>query len=317
MDFAEFSDIETVGFTTYKQKLQEQFQQEIEQEMVSAYNEQDNSFSYIGLQVSKLFPPIHLLDVMVESNRNENKKLPNNTAKNIFARVTSKFNETMDHIGKYVHVIQGKLTTAEEQLEIKQITINSLIAELDQMKEIFLAPEENNSTSDVKRLKFQLRQADIVIVRLEKKLKVCEDNYKRQSALDSNRMKAQYERKILDNKKFVDDLTRRNRQLQDKLNEKSKDDDIYHVTTATTYFADKIAKTLGLKDVITFTRNFAIIVENLWRGLVVLGYAYTLYNTTDSYIYWLKNAWRGPANKFYAFSIFPVIIFCMLKLLNF
>ena len=318
MDFAEFSDIETVGFVTYCQNLQKQFQENIQKEMVSIHKEHGDSVAHHELY--KAIPVVshsmQLYGIVAEGVRLGRGELPDKPSKSIFAHVTTKFNETIDHIGKYVHVIQGKLTTAEKELEVKQITINSLTAELDQMKEVFLAPEENNAISNVKRLKYELRRADVSNVQLQKKLKACEDNLQRKFTFELNRIKAQNERKILEHQETINKIIKRNRELQDKLNEKSNADDLYNITQATTWIADAIAQSLGLKDVVTFTKNFGIVVKNLYRGVVILLYAYTFYHSANNYMYWLRNSWK-PLNTAYALSVIPIMLFCMIKLAGF
>jgi hypothetical protein len=313
MDFAEFSDIETVGFATYKQKLQEQFQKEVKQEMVSLYADRFNSSA--SREFFKAIPgishSIQFVDILVESARLDKEELPDKTANNIFSRVTSKFNETIDYIGKYVHVIQGKLSVAEEQLKIKQATINSLTVELDQMKDTFLDETKvADETLEIKRLKYQLKASDKLSQALQRKIRDLKQNHQQKVLTEEKAQKV----KAIDNsdeikelKKIIEQLNQRNLELGKRLVEKKPVDNIEQITS---WVADKVADAFGFKNI----RN---IVDNVFKTIQICIYAYTLFRSINNYYYWLNNTWNKPEHKYYAASAFSIIIFCMLKLLTF
>jgi hypothetical protein len=319
MDFAEFSDIETMGFATYRQKLQEQFSEDIKTEMIEAHG--NSIISVLGFaSIAKECIPgvsnvVNIGSRLIDARRLDKKELPNLVYKDILSRISEKFNQTLDHVGNYVNVIQGKLTVSQKEIE-------TLTAELNQMKETFLSDEMPvaNKDLEIRRLKHKMTILTTQNKILTNSVKNLKEEQRQRFLSDERAKKAKVvdrSAKIDELHEIIDQLNRRNKQLGERLNEKPNNDDIYTLTHASVWVGDKIAHTLGLKDVVTFVKNFTIIAEAAFKGLVVLGYAYTLFNTTDSYIYWLKNAWKGPMNKVYAISVVPVILFCMIKLAGF
>ncbi|KAF8985265.1 hypothetical protein BGZ46_005229, partial [Entomortierella lignicola] len=80
--------------------------------------------------------------------------------------------------------------------------------------------KEPNSTSEVKQLKYQLRQANSFNVNLQNKMKTCEDKYRKQFNDRLLRIEAQHGKKLLEYEETIQKIINRNRQLQDRLDEK-------------------------------------------------------------------------------------------------
>jgi hypothetical protein len=272
------------------------------------------------------------VDLATDVSRLKDDNLPDYASKNILQRVSNKFNETLDQVENSVNLFrnavqekfqnyQQTIVEKDEIIEAKSETIRSLNAELDQLKDVFLDETKvANESLEIKRLKYQLKASEKLNQALQRKIRDLNQNHQ-QKVLTEEKANASSVSSEIDNlHKIIEQLNNRNLQLQERLNEKKEkanDDDLYTFTTITTWIAERVARSLGLKDVATFAKNFAIIADNVWRSGIILLYVYTLFNATDNYLYWLKNAWKSKLSKAYALSIFTVMLFCMIKLLGF
>lgn len=139
MDFAEFSDIEITGFTTYRQKLQEQFNEDAKNEIVKAYDENQNSLSHRTGRMAKMIPFIGMGTIMIDSSieidRVNNNLIPDRVGRNIYQRITAKFDEALEQVTKKVEESMNSLSVVAQE---KFTAYYKIIAEKDQKIEELL-----------------------------------------------------------------------------------------------------------------------------------------------------------------------------------
>lgn len=146
MDFAEFSDIETMSFATHRQNLQEQFSKDIEKEIINVHVEHKNSIYYRAGRTAKAFPLIGTLtiftDEAIEMVRTDNKVIPDRVSNNIYQRVIAKFSDFLDKVGEdsitiksMIQTLNIKLRAAETGILEKDLEIKNLKITLKKLQE--------------------------------------------------------------------------------------------------------------------------------------------------------------------------------------
>ena len=326
MDFAEFSDIEIVGFATFKQKLQTQFKADVEKEIVEAHSDTSSLIGKSAITVGKMIPIVGTIvsaaDFYTDMSRLENYNLPDNVSKNILQRVSNKFNETLNQVENsvnlFVNAVQDKfqnyqqvIVEKDEIIEAKSETICSLTSELDQLKDTFLDETKvANEALEIKRLKYQLKAADDFKRVLQKNIQNLKDNERRKIIALEKANKAKFDFEIDNLQQIIEQLNQRNIQLGKRFTEENKIKKIERVKSFSAWIVAKLADAVGLNDI-------RVIVENFFKAAQIIIYAWTLYKSVNTYLPLLNNVWRNPENKIFAATVFPIILFCMIKLLKF
>jgi len=182
---------------------------------------------------------------------------------------------------------------------------------LDQLKDVFLNETKiANESLEIKRLKYQLKASEKLNQALQRKIRDLKQNHQQKVLTEEKANVSSVSSEIDNLHKIIKQLNQRNIQLGERLSKGNKIKKIERVKLFSAWIADKVADAVGLNDV-------AVIINNLFKAAQIAIYAWTLYKSVNTYLPLLNNIWRNPENKFFAATVFPIILFCMLKLLKF